>query len=185
MAKAAKSDDRHAERLLRQRKAIAAEFNIEDISDWRVRRLALLEATFAGAEDRMAAGMAVDIGPLLQLDSAIQDIRQALKASEGIDFHVTYISRLVCRKCREEMPDEPEPEPLPPPALPAPEPIAAVEKPASAAVKPDKASPQVTHRVGVSASAFHSQVVNGAAAPLKKDQSDIYAIRSISPMSKG
>ena len=188
MARAAKSDDRYAERLKRQRQAVAEEFGIADIGDWRVKRLALLQAAHASAEDRMAAGGMVDIAPLLALDSAIQDIRQALKADEPCNITVQYVQSIVgiCPECKARIPDyrRPDPPPVPPPTPPAPAPIAAVEKPASAAVKPDKASPQVT-RVGVSASAFHSQVVNGVAAPLKKDQSDIYAIRSISPMSKG
>jgi hypothetical protein len=41
---------------------------------------------------------------------------------------------------------------------------------------------KIEYRERVSASRFHSQVVNGVAPPLKKDQPDIYAIRKISPM---
>ena len=178
MAKAAKTDSRFGEKLLKHRQAIAAEFGIEDISDWRVRRLALLEAQFASAEDQIAAGRSVDTGPLLALDSAIQDIRQQLKADEPLNITVHFVSGVTgifnCTKCghRNEIEDykRPAPPPAPPPTPPEAvyaRPIDEVEKPASAPVKPDKASPPVTHRPGVSASAFHSQIINGHCAAEK------------------
>ena len=79
----ASDEDRYAERLLQQRKAVAAEFNIDDIHDWRVKRLALLQAAHASAEDRMASGGTVDIAPLLALDQAIADVR----AAQGVRGH--------------------------------------------------------------------------------------------------
>lgn len=47
-------ENQAAERLLRQREAVAKEFDIADINDWRVRRLALLMAAYAAYEDQMA-----------------------------------------------------------------------------------------------------------------------------------
>ena len=193
MAKAPKSDGRYGERLLAQRKAVAAEFDIADISDWRVRRLALLQAQHAAAEDMIADGRAVDINGLLSLDKAIEDLRATLKASEGIEIDLQILKRVVgvfkCCKCgeRNEILDCVKPEP--PPALPAPAaqpPAPVFAKPAAEPAKDkDKSSPVVTHREGVSASKFHSAVINGVAPPLKKDQPPLYPIRSVSPMSNG
>ena len=100
MAKAPKTDARYSERLLAQRKAVAAEFGIEDIADWRVRRLALLQAQHASAEDMIADGRQVDIRGLLDLDKAIEDLRQTLKAQEPITIDVNIIGR--CPDCNAE-----------------------------------------------------------------------------------
>jgi hypothetical protein len=198
----AEDTDKHAERLLRQREAVAKEFGIADIDDWRVRRLALLQAAHAAAEDQMANRGVVHIAPLLALDQAIADIRHALKAQEPLDISIHIVEGAIgvynCQKCghRNELkPGEYTPRKQPTPSVPLPPPPAAptaaqpqavyarpIDEAPKPAVEPDK--PHVTHRKGVSASAFHSQVVNGVAAPLKKDQPSPYAIRKTSPMSR-
>jgi hypothetical protein len=57
-------DDKQAaaERLLKAREAAAAEFKL-DIDDWRTRRLAMLQAVYAQAEDMLANGRSVDSLP--------------------------------------------------------------------------------------------------------------------------
>jgi hypothetical protein len=112
-------DNPAAERLLRQREAVAKEFGL-DISDWRVRQLALLEARLAAAEDQAANSVLIDIGQLLALTQAIADMRQALKASEHVDITVHYVSAVTgifnCTKCghRNEIADYKPPAPPPP-----------------------------------------------------------------------
>jgi hypothetical protein len=202
MAKAKAPAKTDAERLLKQRQAVAKEFGIEDTADWRVRRLALLQAQHAAAEDMIADGRPVDINGLLSLDKAIEDLRASLKAEEPLDIKVHIVQGVTgiykCTKCghqNELKPGEYTPRKQPTPSVPLPPPPAAptaaqpqavyarpIDEAPKPAVEPDK--PHVTHRKGVSASAFHSQVVNGVAAPLKKDQPSPYAIRKTSPMSR-
>jgi len=192
MAKAKKTDSHFGEKLLKHREAIAAEFNIADISDWRVRRLALHEAQFASLEDLFAAGRPVDTGQLLQLDQSIQDIRQPLKANEPIEAHLKILRRVVgvftCQHChqRNEIEDykRPDPPPAPTPQAVYARPVDEAQKPASEPAKPaeEPGKPHVTHRAGVSASRFHSQVINGVAAPLKKDEPSPYVVRKVSPL---
>jgi hypothetical protein len=181
MAKASKPDNsRYAERLLAQRKAVAAEFGIEDASDWRVRRLALLQALFASAEDQIADGRQVDITKVMDLDRAIQELRTSLRANEPIDIQIHVVKGItgICPKCQARIEDYKAPEPLPPPpalSAPAPflRPIDEAEKPAAAepAVKP------APHTNG-SVSAFHNQ----AGVPLKRLQASPYRVRKVSPL---
>jgi hypothetical protein len=163
-----------AERLYKQRLAVAEEFKL-DFDDWRVRQLALLQARHAAAEDQTINGVLIDIGDLLALNQAIADMRQTLNAAEPCNISVHFVKGLtgICPKCKAHIPDyKPPTPPAPPPTPPVPAPVTEVfarplpEESASTAVKPDKASPQVTHRVGVSASAFHSQI----STPLKRLQ---------------
>src|SRR5215471_3359820 len=176
--------DRHAERLLRQREAVAKEFGIEDINDWRVKRLALLMAAHAAYEDRMATSGAVDIAPLLALDETIQVVRQQLRAEEpNISVHIVegVTGIYCCTKCghKNELKQgeyEPRKKQTPPPAPP----VAVNARPideAEAKPKP-KPAPQHTNN---SVSAFHNQ----AGAPLKRLQADVRAMRSVSPLSNG
>jgi hypothetical protein len=84
-------ENQAAERLLRQREAVAKEFDIADINDWRVRRLALLMAAYAAYEDQMATNGTLDITPPLALDETIQVIRQQLKAPKEIAVKVEIV----------------------------------------------------------------------------------------------
>src|SRR5215469_15895057 len=118
-------DNPAAERLLRQREAVAKEFNL-DIGDWRVRQLALLQARHAAAEDQTANGVMVDIGQLLSLNQAITDTRQVLKNSEPIDISVHIVKGLtgICPLCKGHVENYEPPAlpPAPPPTPPAPAP---------------------------------------------------------------
>src|SRR5262249_48000817 len=113
-----------AERLYKQREAVAKEFNL-DIGDWRVRQLALLQARHAAAEDEMINGVSIDIGQLLALNQAIADMRGVLKVAEGgtINVHICEAARGIfnCQFCGKETPIEDyeaPPPPAPPPVLP-------------------------------------------------------------------
>jgi hypothetical protein len=188
------SDNAGAERLLKAREAVAAEYKL-DISDWRTRRLALLMAAFARAEDQLAANKSAHIGDLLALDKAIQDIRETLQKSEGIAVTVRIVNpaAVECPECKHTF-DPKGGAPVRPaqpfrfkckcgaqtefnasgPFTDGGNPGVPVEAPAP---KPDeKVVPLVTHRPGVSASSFHSAVLNNREIPpLKKEQPAIGA----------
>jgi hypothetical protein len=140
----------HAERLLRLRQSVAEEYGI-DVNDWRVRRLALFLSLHADAEDRNATGKTVDIGDLLELDRAIEEIRQSLKAAEPTNITVRIAEGLVgiCPRCKAEIPDytPPPKPPAPPPTKPEPPPVV-VKPPAPAPAAP--ARPTRERRVAAS-----------------------------------
>jgi hypothetical protein len=116
----------HAERLLKLRQAVAKEYGIGDTGDWRVRRLALMLSMHAAAEDQSAGGDPVDVGNLLALDKAIEDVRQSLKVAEPLDISVRVVQRVtgICPLCKGEVKDY-----TPPPKPPAPPPTVEPEAP--------------------------------------------------------
>lgn len=198
MAKTKAPDDRHAERLRSQRKALAAEYGLP-IDDHRIRRLALLEAAHQAAEDQLADGRAVDIGDVLALDKAIADQRAALKAQEPITIDVNIIGR--CPDCGAEY--ERKKLALPPALPPAPPAIEATPtafarpidideaptaraepvfaRPIDEAPKPKPAvKPAPPPHSNSSVSSFHNQ----AGVPLKRLQPGIHDTVNVSPMSK-
>jgi hypothetical protein len=91
-----------AERVYKQRQAVAKEFKL-DFDDWRVKRLALLMSVHAAAEDQIANGKLVDVSALLSLDKAIEDIRQSIKATEPLSISVPFVQGVTgvykCSKC--------------------------------------------------------------------------------------
>jgi hypothetical protein len=84
------SDDKHAERLLRLRADIAAEYSL-DASNWQVKRLALLMSVHSQSEDMIANGRSVDVSALLALDKAIEEVRAALRAAEPVQVNVHFV----------------------------------------------------------------------------------------------
>ena len=134
----------HAERLWRLREAVAGEYNIADTDDWRVRRLALLMAAHADAEDQSACGDPIDIGHLLQLGEAIEAIRSSLKLAEPLDIRVRVAERVVglCPLCKGTVEDY-----TPPPPKPVPTPVAKPEAPPVVAKAPAPAPAAHTRRV--------------------------------------
>jgi hypothetical protein len=68
---------------LKERAAVAAEYGL-DVSDWRVKRLALLLAVHSLTEDQIAHGRSIDIGKLLELDNAIAAVRTAIRTAEPL-----------------------------------------------------------------------------------------------------
>jgi hypothetical protein len=138
-----------AERLLKAREAAAAEFKL-DIDDWRTRRLAMLQAVYAQAEDMLANGRSVDISGLLSLDKAIQEVRESIKKTEPMSVNVTFTEGVrgiyKCKHCGQEnelkegeyTPPSKPPAPLPSQscASEADKPNAALSTPAPANVVP-------------------------------------------------
>jgi len=176
-----------AERLLRAREAVASEYKL-DINDWQVRRLALLMSVFSHTEDQAANGRTVDIGALLALDKSIQDVRETIKKTEPITVNIKFVpgKHIACPKCEHEF-DPTTKEPAKPlvlrtrcPHCNKPSEVSPFES-----SNPDITVPQappaanvvplVSHRPGVSASSFHSQVMNGREVPpLKREQPSHY-----------
>jgi hypothetical protein len=139
----------YADRILKARATIAAQYNLE-ATDFRVRHLALLLAVFAQSEDQLAHGKVVDIGKLLDLDHAIAAARTAIQAAEPVQINISYAERAcgigfaVCPGCglrSEHKFDDDALAPLPakPPIAP-PEPVA-VAAPSTATTTPPKPAP--------------------------------------------
>src|SRR5215470_772686 len=64
-------------RLLRARKAAAKELRLP-VTDWRVRRYALLMNAHDNLTAQLAAGVGVSIDGLLKLDASMQEIRATI-----------------------------------------------------------------------------------------------------------
>jgi hypothetical protein len=113
------TENHPAERILRLRQSVAKEYGI-DADDWRARRLALLLSLHAAAEDQSATGDPVDIGNLLALDKAIEDVRSSLRLAEPCNIAVHVVERLrgICPLCRGVVEDyTPPPKPVPAPLV--------------------------------------------------------------------
>jgi hypothetical protein len=186
-----------ADRFRAVLKAVAADLRIEPTSDL-CKHVATLRLARENMQVRLLAGERVDIKDLLALDEAI---RRHLPERDPLTITVEYVPSL---------PKEPEnslpplaestpasglttdvptglqtastPDLSPAESAPAENILPTSEKSAPAApVAPMK----VTHRDGVSASRFHSAVINGREIPpLRKEQPSIYEIRRTSPMSE-
>jgi hypothetical protein len=137
-----------AERLYRARKAAAKELKLP-VTDWRVRRFALLMVAHDNVTARLANGADVSVDNLLKVDAAMQEIRASMPPEPmSLDLHfvdgVTGIFN--CQHCgqRNEIPDhhplrEPDAPPIPPPdKKPTSEPAAAVAVPSGGNVVPLK-----------------------------------------------
>jgi hypothetical protein len=96
-------------RLLRARKAAAKELNLS-VTDWRVRRYALLMNAHDNLTAQLAAGAGVSIDGLLKLDASMQEIRATIPP-EPIKVKIEYVQGVVglytCRHCgkRNELPE--------------------------------------------------------------------------------
>jgi len=176
-------------------KDAAKELNLPK-DHWDVERLATMTVMLKVARHKWSQGQSSGAaGDMLTLMSEISAMRSKAGLGGPREIEVSFLRRVVgvfkCCKCgeRNEIPDyqRPEPPPAPPALPPFQRPIDEAEanpKPASEPVKPDEAAPVVTYRSGVSVSKFHSAVVNGVAAPLKRDQPSPYPIRKTSPLSE-
>jgi hypothetical protein len=78
-----------AERLLRARKAASKELRLP-VTDWRVRRYAVLMNMHDNLTAQLAAGADVSIDGLLKLDGAMQEIRSSLPP-EPLKVSVTFV----------------------------------------------------------------------------------------------
>ena len=79
-----------AQRLLDAREAASKELKLP-VTDWRVRRYALLMNAHDTLTARLATGGEVNIDALLKLDNAMQEIRSSLPP-EGIKVDVVFVS---------------------------------------------------------------------------------------------
>jgi hypothetical protein len=177
---------------------------------WDVERLATLQVMLKAArhkwENGQSSGAASDMVTLME---EITKLRTAAGLASGPrEIEVTYVRAVTgiykCKHCGEENElEDGKYTPAPPPRVvdmpsdsvaratattPAAPENTRVSGPENGAVAPSESkpapdAPKVTHRDGVSASPFHSQVINGReVAPLKKYQPSPYTIRKISPM---
>jgi hypothetical protein len=96
-------------RLLRARKAAAKELRLP-VTDWRVRRYALLMNAHDNLTAQLAAGAGVSIDGLLKLDASMQEIRATIPP-EPIKVKIEYVQGVVglytCKHCgkRNELPE--------------------------------------------------------------------------------
>ena len=96
-----------AQRLIDAREAASKELNLP-VTDWRVRRYALLMNAHDNLTARLlaSAGEGFDVDALLKLDNAMQEIRATLPP-EQIKVAVKFVEGIsgVCPKCRAEIPE--------------------------------------------------------------------------------
>jgi len=90
-----------AERLHQARRAAAKELGLS-ITDTKVVRLATLEAAHGQIQAQLAAGKPIDVSAMLQIDSALAELRASI-ASVPPKVEIVFVRSLHehCRRCGE------------------------------------------------------------------------------------
>jgi hypothetical protein len=96
--------------LLIARRAAAKELRMP-VTDWRVRRYALLMVAHDQITARLANGEGVNVDALLKLDASMQEIRSSVP-DERHTIRIAYAEGIigVCPHCKAEIPDYRAPE---------------------------------------------------------------------------
>ena len=190
-----------SEAILAARKVFREEYPWA--KEYQVRQLAILSVARDGYEAQLAAGQNFDLDALLKLDNVIEQARSSIQKQEPISVEVHIVDKTIkvcdvtCKHCgqsgRYEISDKPFDDGIGrevvKPASVAPKlgagpsggdaPIAPATADLPSQVSDTKPTanvvPILTYREGVSASSFHSAVINGREVPpLKKLQPPHY-----------
>jgi hypothetical protein len=76
-----------ADRLHAARHAAAKELRLP-ITDWRVKRLAVLTCSYEQAEASLAAGRGVDVDDLMKLDAALAQARASVPVQHAVTIEI-------------------------------------------------------------------------------------------------
>jgi hypothetical protein len=87
-----------ADRLHAARHAAAKELKLP-ITDWRVKRLAVLTCSYEQAEASLAAGRGVDVDDLMKLDAALAQARASVPVQHAVTIEVVEGPIEHCPKC--------------------------------------------------------------------------------------
>ena len=120
-----------AEALLKAREAAAAELRLP-ITDLRVIRLGALQLAYDACQARLVTGQAFDLGDLLRLDAALQELHAQCKAITDTPKVELRIVDGYCLRCQAEIPEDQRYHPIPTSPKPPPKTIdGEVVKPAA------------------------------------------------------
>ena len=153
-----------AARLLKARKMASRQLKLP-VTDWRVRRMALLQIVHDNITARLAAGSDVSVDNLLKVDAAMQEIRASLPP-EAITVNVHIVEGDTIR----DIDDRPPPETPPPPPSPAPPPTETTT-PSSPAPSAPAANFNVVP-IRRDGSVHDVTFASGEVAPLKRYQNE-------------
>jgi hypothetical protein len=95
------------------RRAAAKELGLP-ITDWRVVRLATLVCAHEVVQAKLASGQVIDVGYLLQLDTAIAQVRSTVAPAPSVRLEIVDGTFTVCPRCKYTEPTPAKPDDSPP-----------------------------------------------------------------------
>jgi hypothetical protein len=97
------------------RKQAARELDLP-LDDWRVVRLSTLVLAHETVQAKLASGQMIDVGYLLQLDTAIAQVRSTVAPAPSVRLEIVDGTFTVCPRCKYTEPTPAKPDDSPPAA---------------------------------------------------------------------